>query len=66
MNVKISVFVIFVETIIYFLIYNLRDYTFKFRKKIYQNTYHIKQITSSNVFINHFNMVEIDFHLYAS
>lgn len=65
MNVKISVFVIFVETIIYFLIYNLRDCTFKFRKKNYQNTY-IKQITSSNVFINHFNMVEIDFHLYAS
>ena len=28
MNAKVSVFVIFVETIIYFLLYNLRDCTF--------------------------------------
>ena len=29
MNVKVSVFVIYVEAIIYFLLYNLQDCTFK-------------------------------------
>ena len=31
MNAKISVFVIYVAVIIYLLLYNLDDYTFKFR-----------------------------------
>ena len=33
MNAKTSVFVIYIKTIIYFLSYNLHDYTFKCSKK---------------------------------
>ena len=33
MNTKISVFVIYVETIIYLLLYNLHDCTFKYERR---------------------------------
>ena len=35
MNAKISVFVIYVEAIIYFLLYNLHDCTFNKKKTFY-------------------------------
>ena len=41
MNVKISVFVIFIEEIIYFLLYNLHDCTFnKWAREILENFAH--------------------------
>ena len=43
MNVKISVFVIFVEAIIYFLLYNLHDCTFNFEKYYCKDTTELRK-----------------------
>ena len=57
MNAKISVFVICVETIIYLLLYNLHNCTFKY-KKIFENSkWYFCQITwaiQKLYFKNHF------------
>ena len=46
MNVKVSVFVICVETIIYLLLYNLHDRTFKLTMITYKEKFHDLQILS--------------------
>ena len=50
MNAKISVFVICVEAIIYLLLYNLRDCTFKTKKDYFKRAFYILYFRAFKLF----------------